>query len=201
MLTAIQQEGSDMIDLNFPATPAIPVDEDSLLAQSLATAFKLEPVDIISIGKSPYDILVEVTSLAFANVDSIDFGIIASLGNRGVILTCLGGAHLSSDERNVIRDTSYSRAGTVCDSRFDFVSRCFFPLYGINEDPVTGSAHCALCPYWDNRISILAPREKGTPLVGFQASARGGIVQVQLMEDRVKLSGKCITTITSKIRV
>lgn len=70
--------------------------------------------------------------------------------------------------------------------------------YGINEDPVTGSAHCALCPYWANK---LVPATQGESMVGYQASARGGVVQVTLCGDRVKLAGPCVTTMRTKVVV
>jgi PhzF family phenazine biosynthesis protein len=72
------------------------------------------------------------------------------------------------------------------DPAFDFVSRCFGPKFGIDEDPVTGSAHCALGPYWAERLGK-------TDLTGYQASARGGVVRVRLNDDRTHLAGRAIT--------
>ena len=69
---------------------------------------------------------------------------------------------------------------------YDFVSRCFALGLGIHEDPVTGSAHCVLAPYWAVKLGR-------TELVGYQASARGGIVRVRLADDRVVLSGQAVT--------
>jgi predicted PhzF superfamily epimerase YddE/YHI9 len=69
---------------------------------------------------------------------------------------------------------------------FDFVSRCFGPKFGIDEDPVTGSAHCALGPYWREQLGK-------SELTGYQASARGGIVQVRVDGDRTHLGGRAIT--------
>ena len=72
------------------------------------------------------------------------------------------------------------------DPAYDFVSRCFGPKFGIDEDPVTGSAHCALAPYWADRL--------GRPeLTGYQASARGGVVRVRLDGDRTALAGRAVT--------
>jgi predicted PhzF superfamily epimerase YddE/YHI9 len=71
---------------------------------------------------------------------------------------------------------------------FDMVSRCFVPGAGIAEDPVTGSAHCALAPYWQGKLG----RDE---LVGFQASARGGVVRVRWAGDRVKLAGRAVTVL------
>lgn len=64
----------------------------------------------------------------------------------------------------------------------DFVSRCFFPAMGINEDPVTGSAHCEMAPYWAKKLNR-------NELVAKQLSARSGIVHCQVADDRVVLSG------------
>jgi PhzF family phenazine biosynthesis protein len=72
------------------------------------------------------------------------------------------------------------------DSTFDFVSRFFGPKFGIEEDPVTGSAHCALGPYWGERLGK-------TALTGYQASARGGVVRVRLAGDRTLLAGRAVT--------
>jgi predicted PhzF superfamily epimerase YddE/YHI9 len=72
------------------------------------------------------------------------------------------------------------------DRAYDFVSRCFGPKFGIDEDPVTGSAHCALGPYWAERLGK-------TELTGYQASARGGVVQVRVDGDRTALAGRAVT--------
>jgi PhzF family phenazine biosynthesis protein len=69
---------------------------------------------------------------------------------------------------------------------FDFISRYFAPSVGVQEDPVTGTAHCSLAPYWAERLGK-------TTLTGYQASPRGGVVRVRLADDRVFLSGQCVT--------
>lgn len=71
---------------------------------------------------------------------------------------------------------------------FDFVSRFFAPWAGIDEDPVTGSAHCALAPYWSERLGRAR-------LVGFQASQRGGVVDVEVRGERVTLRGRAVTVV------
>jgi predicted PhzF superfamily epimerase YddE/YHI9 len=71
------------------------------------------------------------------------------------------------------------------DPQFDFVSRFFAPAAGIDEDPVTGSAHCCLAAFWDRRLA----KQK---IVGFQASSRGGVVHVELRGDRVLLGGEAV---------
>jgi predicted PhzF superfamily epimerase YddE/YHI9 len=71
---------------------------------------------------------------------------------------------------------------------YDFVSRFFAPGSGIDEDPVTGSAHCALAPYWAARLGK-------TQMTGYQASPRGGIVRVRVDRDRVRLGGQAVTVL------
>ncbi|MHC4294294.1 MAG: PhzF family phenazine biosynthesis protein [Planctomycetota bacterium] len=75
---------------------------------------------------------------------------------------------------------------------YDFVSRFFAPAVGINEDPVTGSAHCILAPFWTKRLAK-------DHLVGYQASARGGVVKVAMAGERVKISGKAITVLSGEL--
>lgn len=74
----------------------------------------------------------------------------------------------------------------------DFVSRFFAPAFGIDEDPVTGAAHCCLAPYWEARLGR-------SPLVGYQASARGGRVGVAVAGDRVLLSGQAVTVLRGEL--
>lgn len=74
----------------------------------------------------------------------------------------------------------------------DFISRCFYPALGIPEDPVTGSAHCALAPYW-HRVT------GRDTLVGRQASRRGGLVRCTVVNDRVLLAGKAVTTLVGEL--
>jgi predicted PhzF superfamily epimerase YddE/YHI9 len=76
--------------------------------------------------------------------------------------------------------------------RFDFVSRFFAPAFGVNEDPVTGSAHAALGPYWQGRIGKDA-------LLAYQASARGGVVRVRVAGERVRLAGQAVTVLRGEL--
>lgn len=78
------------------------------------------------------------------------------------------------------------------DPRYDFVSRCFAPSWGIPEDPVTGAAHCSLGPFWRERLGKLA-------LTGYQASARGGVVRVRLEGDRALLRGHAVTVVRGEL--
>jgi predicted PhzF superfamily epimerase YddE/YHI9 len=78
------------------------------------------------------------------------------------------------------------------DKNFDFFSRFFAPAVGIDEDPVTGSAHCCLAVYWARKFGK-------AELIGYQASARGGVVRVAVVEDRVKLSGQAVTVVRGEL--
>ena len=118
------------------------------------------------IGKNAFDYLVEVDSEATLRGLSPDHGALRKLPVRGVIVTARP-----------------STAG------FDFVSRFFAPGSGIDEDPVTGSAHTALGPYWAGPLGK-------TEFTAFQASTRGGVVKVRLLGDRVKLGGQAVTVMT-----
>lgn len=113
-------------------------------------------------GRSTYDYLVEVANEAVVRGLKPDFRALAELPVRGVIVTATAGGD------------------------YDFVSRFFAPGAGVPEDPVTGSAHCTLAPYWAARLS----RNR---LRGWQASARGGEVRVELDGDRVQLAGDSVT--------
>jgi PhzF family phenazine biosynthesis protein len=146
----------DWIELDFPALPSKPAKAPSKLEKAIGAKARF-------VGKSKFDYLLEMDSEKTVREMAPDFAPIASLPVRGVIVTAL----------------SSSR-------KYDFVSRFFAPSVGINEDPVTGSAHCALGPYWEGRLGK-------SELVGYQASARGGTVRVGLGGDRVRLGGKAVT--------
>ena len=87
---------------------------------------------------------------------------------------------------------SATAPGGGADADVDFVSRYFAPARGVPEDPVTGSAHCCLTPYWAER---LRKRE----LTAYQASSRGGTLRVTLAGDRVKLAGRAVTVLRGEL--
>ena len=72
------------------------------------------------------------------------------------------------------------------------MSRFFAPAVGVNEDPVTGSAHCCLAPFWGGRLGK-------TEMLGYQASARGGFIRVRLAAERVFLAGKATTLVRGRV--
>lgn len=142
--------------MDFPARPVRPVEAPAGLAEALGA-------DLRWCGRSADDYLVELPHAAAVRHLQPDLALLARLPVRGVIVTA------ASDV-----------AG------FDFLSRFFAPAVGVPEDPVTGSAHCALGPFWAGRLGISSLR-------GWQASRRGGAVRVTLAGDRVWLAGGAVT--------
>jgi PhzF family phenazine biosynthesis protein len=151
-------KGPDYIWLDFPATPPQPAGPVADLERGLRQTLRY-------VGRTPFDYLVELESEAAVRELAPDLGAISRLPVRGVIVTSV------SDDAN-----------------YDFVSRFFAPQSGVDEDPVTGSAHCALGPHWAARLGK-------NELVGYQASPRGGSVMVRLAGSRVRLGGKAVTVL------
>ena len=150
------------ITLDFPSTPTRPVDAPDGLLDSLG----LRQTGVESDGE---DYLVEVENAAAVRTLQPDLGRLAQIDARGVIVTA------RSDSPDA-----------------DIVSRFFAPRVGVPEDPVTGSAHCRLAPYWASRLGT-------TTLRAVQASARGGSLLVELEGDRVRLSGGAVTVLRGEL--
>jgi PhzF family phenazine biosynthesis protein len=149
--------------MDFPAKPSQPAGEMPELAAALG-------VEALHVGRSHFDHVVEVASEAVVRGARPDISRIAAFPVRGVILTA------RADEG----------------SGYDFVSRFFAPAAGVAEDPVTGSAHCVLAPYWAAKLGR-------AELTGFQASKRGGIVRVRHAGDRVHLGGQAVTVMRGEL--
>ena len=152
----------DRIELDFPANPPAAVAPPNGLLDALGIAATY-------VGRTRFDFLVKAQTPRAVRDASPDFGRLKRLGVRGVMITT------RSDE-----------------DRFDFVSRSFAPGAGIDEDPVTGSAHCALAPYWGEKLGK-------NEMTGYQASKRGGVVHVKLSGDRVKLAGHAVTVLRGEL--
>jgi PhzF family phenazine biosynthesis protein len=152
----------DWIELDFPAQTAGPHDPPP----GLLAALGVHPQYV---AKNKTDFLIELAGEREVRALAPDFGKFRDLPVRGVIVT--------------------SRSAT---SGVDFVSRFFAPGVGVDEDPVTGSAHCALAPHWASRLGK-------DEMVGYQASARGGTVRVRVAGDRVKLGGQAITVLKGEL--
>jgi PhzF family phenazine biosynthesis protein len=150
------------IDMNFPAEPETTAVAPPNLEKALGVRFKY-------VGKNRFDYLVEVDSEETVRKMTPDFILLGAIPMRGVIVTSLS----SSKD-------------------YDFVSRFFAPQVGVNEDPVTGSAHCCLGPYW-------GPRLGKNEMIGYQASLRGGIVRVRPEGNRVHIGGQAVTVLRGEL--
>ncbi|MEE1836548.1 PhzF family phenazine biosynthesis protein [Streptomyces sp. SP17KL33] len=165
LIATPQPDGS--LTLDFPTAPLTPVPVPDGVAEALGA----EPVSAVDTGPQVGDLLLELADEK----------------------TVLG---LAPDLRSLGR---YSERGIIATARaedpaagHDYVSRCFFPNIGIDEDPVTGSAHTALAPFWSERL--------GSPdLTGLQASPRSGHVRTGLRGDRTLLSGRAVTVIDGEL--
>ena len=142
--------------MDFPATPP----EAAALSPAFADLFGPSTWT----GRTRFDVFVELASEAAVRQLEPDHAAIARLDARGVIVTARADA----------------------EARYDVVSRFFAPGSGVPEDPVTGSAHCAIGPYW-------APRLGRDAVACYQASQRGGHVAVTVRGDRVDLVGRAVT--------
>ena len=154
----------EWIELNFPAKLATETEAPAELLPALGVKAARY------VGKNAFDYLVELQSESEVRALRPDHSRLAKLPVRGVMVTARG------------------------DGEYDFVSRFFAPGSGIDEDPVTGSAHTALGPYW---AGILGKTE----FLAYQASARGGVLRVKLDGDRVLLGGQAVTVMTAELLV
>ena len=150
------------VEMNFPAKIAAPADAPAGLAEALG-------VKPLFVGRSAFDYLVEADSAEAVRALKPDFTRLGELPVRGVIVT-------SGSDR----------------PEFDFISRFFAPAAGVNEDPVTGSAHCTLGPFWETRLNK-------SEFTAYQASARGGVVKVRVAGDRVFLGGRAVTVMRGEL--
>ncbi len=152
----------EWIELDFPAKAVEPAEPPDGLLQALG-------VEPLAVTKNVWDYLVEVGSEEAVRALRPDIGRLGAVHARGIIVT--------------------ARATTA---PYDFVSRFFAPRAGVPEDPVTGSAHVALGPYWRDRLG----RDE---LLAYQASARGGVVRVTVRGERVLLGGQAVTVLRGEL--
>jgi len=152
----------EWIWMDFPATPEQPAGDIPGLAEALGVA-------PIYVGRSQFDVIVEVASEDAVTSLAPDITVLRRIEARGVIVTARA-----------------TRPGIA------FVSRFFAPNAGVDEDPVTGSAHCVLAKYWVAKLG----RDE---LTGYQASRRGGTVRVRAIGDRVHLGGRAITVMRGEL--
>lgn len=145
----------DWIEMDFPAKVCEPCPAPIGLADALGCG-------LVACGLNGMDYLVEVEDEKVLRGLKPNFTAFAALPVRGVIVTCRSGS-----------------------PEFDFISRFFAPAAGVNEDPVTGSAHCALGPYWQAKLGR-------ADFTAYQASERGGLVKVGVRGERVLLRGQAV---------
>ncbi|MGW1363808.1 PhzF family phenazine biosynthesis protein [Streptomyces chartreusis] len=159
------QDGS--ITLDFPTAPLTRVEAPEGVAEALGA----EPLTAFDTGPNIGDLLLELADEKTVLGLTPDLKALGAHSSRGIIAT----ARAEDPARG-----------------YDFVSRCFFPNVGIDEDPVTGSAHTALAPYWSERLGR-------TGLTGLQASRRSGRVRTEVRGDRTLLSGRAVTVIEGEL--
>lgn len=150
------------IEMDFPAEPEIQADFP-------IDIFKAFGADARYVGKNRFDFLLEFDSAEIVRKMTPNFSLLNDVTGRGFIVTS------PSDM-----------------DHYDFISRFFAPAAGVNEDPVTGSAHCCLGPYWAKKLGK-------DELIGYQASKRGGVVKVRVGDERVYLCGQAITVMRATL--
>jgi predicted PhzF superfamily epimerase YddE/YHI9 len=152
----------DWIELDFPAEVEEPAEPPAALLEALGASPRY-------VGRNRFDYLLELDCESDVRGLRPDFGRLGRIRTRGVIVTARAEA-----------------------PPFDFVSRFFGPALGIDEDPVTGSVHCCLGPFWAGR---LGKKE----LLAYQASARGGVIRVRVGAERVFLGGQAVTVLRGEL--
>jgi PhzF family phenazine biosynthesis protein len=159
-----RRDGS-LIELDFPAFPCTP----SRASEALVSALSVRPsyVGLSDLGVAEY--LLELESEKAVRNVRPDYRKLGEAHAGGVIVTARS-----------------SRA------EYHFVSRFFAPGLGVDEDPVTGAAHCVLGPYWGEKLGL-------SEVTGYQASQRGGVVRVGLAGDRVRLGGHAVTVLRGEL--
>nr|WP_145486210.1 MULTISPECIES: PhzF family phenazine biosynthesis protein [Streptomyces] len=155
------------ITLDFPAAPLTPVDVPDGVAEALGA----EPVAAFDTGADVGDLLVELADEETVRGLAPDHKALAAYSARGIIAT--------------------ARADDPAGG-YDYLSRCFFPNVGIDEDPVTGSAHTALAPHWSARLGR-------ADLTGLQASPRTGLVRTGARGERTLLTGRAVTVVEGEL--
>jgi PhzF family phenazine biosynthesis protein len=153
----------DWINLDFPAKREERADPPPEMLSSLGIT------NPVYVGRNAFDYLIEVDSEETLRALSPDHRALRQIKVRGVIVTC-----------------------RPSDGEYDFLSRFFAPGSGVDEDPVTGSSHCCLGPYWASRLGK-------NEMLAYQASARGGVVRVRVDGDRVMLGGRAYTVLRGEL--
>jgi PhzF family phenazine biosynthesis protein len=154
---------ADLIELDFPSEE----DSETSAPNELLEGLKVKPKYV---GKNRMDYIVEIASENEVRDLDPDFEMLKKIDAKGIIVTSVSNT-----------------------PEYDFVSRFFAPAYGIAEDPVTGSAHCCLGPYWKRKLNRIE-------FNAFQASERGGFLKVRIEKERVFISGKAVTVFCAEMK-
>ncbi|MCK8678471.1 PhzF family phenazine biosynthesis protein [Streptomyces lichenis] len=160
-------EADGTLAMDFPTSSLTPVPAPGGLAEALGA----EVVSVQDTAAHIGDLLVELADERTVRGLAPDHPRLAALSDRGIIATA---------------------AAEDPGRGYDFVSRCFFPALGIDEDPVTGSAHTALAPFWSARLGR-------AELTGFQGGSRTGLVRTLLRGERTVLTGRAVTVIDGEL--
>jgi PhzF family phenazine biosynthesis protein len=152
------EKKEDGLEMNFPAFTY----STAVLPEAMLLALGVAPVACMQSQDGRY--MVEVADAQTLKLVAPDFAVLRNY--ESVVITC------KAPE----------------DSAYDFLSRSFAPSHGVNEDPVTGSSHCALVPYWARKLNK-------TSLLAYQASERGGELKLRLAGNNVLIRGKAVTVI------
>ncbi|MFA6449819.1 MAG: PhzF family phenazine biosynthesis protein [bacterium] len=153
------------LEMDFPAEPDQPAPGAAKFSEALGN------ITIKYLGRNRMDFIVEIESEKLLRELSPDMAKVKEITTRGLIVTSVA----ESDE-------------------FDFASRFFAPILDIPEDPVTGSAHCCLAPYWEKRLGKSSFNAR-------QVSKRGGVLKVRSAGDRVIIAGQAITIMRNELLV
>ncbi len=162
LLTADYVTETKTIELNFPASAVLASEPPVGLLEALG-------VTPVFVGRGGEDYLIEVASAETVRNLAPDFSRLLQVACRDVIVTAL------SDS-----------------TEYDFISRFFAPAVGVNEDPVTGSAHCRLAPYWRHKLG----KDR---FIAYQASVRGGVLHLAVAGDRVLIGGQAVTVLQGEL--
>ncbi|MCC5880798.1 MAG: PhzF family phenazine biosynthesis protein [Idiomarina sp.] len=161
---SVRQQSDGLLVMDFPAAGVEPV----LAPPALLQGLNLKDSAEVEVYQS-YDYIVVLPDQRAVEQLSVDFNALSAVEGRGVVVTA---------------------PGNDC----DFVSRCFFPKLDVNEDPVTGSAHCELAPLWAQRLGK-------SQLSARQLSLRGGDIECEVVADRVMLRGRAATYMVAQLHV
>ncbi len=180
LLTAEKKD--EWIEMNFPSEPPVALDAPMYLLEGLG----LDAGSVRYVGKNRMDYLVEVDRTELLEALQPNWSVLERVATRGIIVTS------AVTERINLPGVCQVESRVEPQASFDFISRAFFPKIGVPEDPVTGSAHSCLGPYW-------AAKFNKSEMLAYQASKRGGVIRVAMQGERVLLGGQAVTVLRGEL--